>query len=304
MTIPDFQSLLLPLLKFAGDGETHKSRDAINYLASFFSLTDQDLSEMIASGQFRFENRVGWARPHLKKAGLIDYPQRGHFQITSRGKEVLEKKPKKIDMALLSQFPEYNKFRETTNYGGTIKIPIKPEELTPEESIELEYQKIRNDLTDKILDYVIRSSPPFFEKLVVQLLVAMGYGGSHKEASRAVGRSGDEGIDGIIDEDRLGLDVIYIQAKRWKRDSKVSRPQIQAFVGALVGRHAKKGVFITTAEFTNEAYDFSKKLDTKVVLIDGLKLASLMIDHGIGVSTKSIIEIKELDTDYFIDISE
>ena len=159
-------------------------------------------------------------------------------------------------------------------------------------------------MTDKILDYVIRSSPPFFEKLVVQLLVAMGYGGSHKEASRAVGRSGDEGIDGIIDEDRLGLDVIYIQAKRWKRDSKVSRPQIQAFVGALVGRHAKKGVFITTAEFTNEAYDFSKKLDTKVVLIDGLKLASLMIDHGIGVSTKSIIEIKELDTDYFIDISE
>lgn len=203
-------------------------------------------------------------------------------------------------MKFLRQFPEYVEFRQTTRGSdGDEETEETMEELTPEEALEEAYQKIRDDLSSELLDYVVNSTPGFFEKLVVALLVNMGYGGSRREAARAVGQSGDEGIDGIIDEDRLGLDTIYIQAKKWKNSSLVGRPEIQKFVGALQGQRAKKGIFITTSRFTQSARDYAKNIDTKVVLIDGQRLTELMIDYGVGVAHRTTYEIKSLDTDYF-----
>lgn len=305
MAIPDFQTLMLPLLMLASDGETHYIHDAVEELAKQYSLTEEEKSRLLSSGQQPvFYNRVGWSRTYLKKSGLLEDPQRGYFRITDRGKSVLEQDPPKIDMNYLRQFPEYIEFRQTTRDsedGGPVETGI--EVLTPEEALEDSYQRIRKDLSSELLEYVQRSSAGFFEKLVVELLVKMGYGGSQRDAARAVGQSGDEGIDGIIDEDRLGLDTIYVQAKKWNPDNSVSRPEIQKFVGALQGKRARKGIFITTSRFTNEAHDYSRTIDTKVVLIDGQRLMSLMIDYGIGVSTQTVYELKSLDTDYFGDSS-
>lgn len=302
MTIPSFESIMYPLLKLAADGNRHSLNNDIPKLAKFFDLSDEEISIQIPSGQSRFKNRVGWARTFLKKAGLLSYPERGYFQITERGIEVLSKNPITINIDYLKQFPEFLEFRQKTQSDGP-ELPHEPEiEQTPEEAIESSYLKIRSNLSDELLDLVLHSSPDFFEKLVVELLVAMGYGGTRKEAARAVGKSGDGGIDGIIDEDRLGLDMIYIQAKRWQFESKVSRPNIQAFVGALVGKHATKGVFITTSDFTDEAIKFVKEIGTKVVLINGERLANFMIDYGIGVSTKTEYKIKQIDRDYFEEI--
>jgi restriction system protein len=298
MAIPDFQSIMLPLLKLAGDGDIYNFHDVVDKLAKEFRLSDDDISTLIPSGQPRFENRVGWAKTYLKKSGLITYPKRGHVQITQRGKDVLKENPQIIDMEYLKRFPEYVEFREG-NQKEEESSGESDEDLTPEEALENAYQKIRVDLADEILETILKSSPAFFEKLVVELLVAMGYGGTQRDAARAVGRSGDEGIDGIIDEDRLGLESIYIQAKRWQLDSKVSRPQIQAFVGALTGKNARKGVFITTSDFTDDARNYALMLPLKVVLINGERLANLMIDYGIGVTSRIRYEIKNLDSDYF-----
>jgi restriction system protein len=235
----------------------------------------------------------------------MDDPRRGYFQITGRGKEVLQRNPDRIDMHYLQEFPEYIEFKETTREAAeTSQVEEDIDELTPEEALEAAYQKIREDLSDEVLKAVINSSPGFFEKLVVELLVKMGYGGSRRDAARAVGGSGDEGIDGIIDEDRLGLDTIYIQAKKWKEDSTVGRPEIQKFVGALQGQRAKKGIFITTTRFTDDAKRYASNIDTKVVLIDGKRLANLMIDHNVGVSEQTTYEIKSLDSDYFGEASD
>jgi len=301
MSIPDFQTIMLPLLEIAKDGKEHYIHDAVEELAQFFELTEEEKTKLLSSGQQPiFYNRVGWARTYLKKAGLFEDPRRGYFQITSRGQEVLDSKPSKIDMKFLRQFPEYIEFRQTTKESTqTDDTEDTPEELTPEEALEEAYQKIRDDLANELLIYVTNSTPGFFEKLVVELLVNMGYGGSRREAARAVGRSGDEGIDGIIDEDRLGLDTIYIQAKKWKRDLSVGRPEIQKFVGALQGQRAKKGIFITTSSFTESAKEYVRNIDTRVVLIDGKRLSELMIDHGVGVAHRTTYEIKSLDTDYF-----
>lgn len=298
MTIPDFQSIMLPLLKLAGDGNIHGFHNVVEKLANELGLSNEEISTLIPSGQPRFENRVGWAKTYLKKSGLIKYPKRGHLQITQKGIKVLEENPQTIDTDYLKRFPEYVEFRQ-----GSQKEE-KPqgesdEDLTPEEALENAYQQIREDLADELLETILNSPPAFFEKLVVDLLVAMGYGGSQRDAARAVGGVGDEGIDGIIDEDRLGLETIYIQAKRWQRDSRVSRPQIQSFVGALTGNNAKKGVFITTADFTSEAQNYAAGIPLKVVLINGERLANLMIDYGIGVTTRIKYEIKNLDSDYF-----
>jgi restriction system protein len=301
MTIPDFQSIMLPLLLLASDGEEHSISEAVSQLAHHFSLSDEDQAELLPSGQQPlFYNRVGWARTHLKKAGLLQDPRRGYFRITQRGQEVLDSKPARIDLRFLRQFPEFREFRE----GGrepknTDQTEVELEGLTPEEILEEVYQRMRQDLADELLEYVLGSSAGFFEKLVVELLVAMGYGGSRRDAARAVGRSGDEGIDGIIDEDRLGLDTIYIQAKKWNQNQPVGRPEIQKFVGALQGKRARKGVFITTSRFTTEAREYAGMIDTKVVLIDGERLAALMIDHGVGVSPLTQYEIKRVDSDYF-----
>lgn len=218
---------------------------------------------------------------------------------------MLSRNPDRIDMKYLREFPEYLEFRESTReVADSAQIEEDLDELTPEEALEEAYQKIRGDLADEVLSAVIKSSPGFFEKLVVQLLVKMGYGGSRRDAARAVGGSGDEGIDGIIDEDRLGLDTIYIQAKKWKEGSSVGRPEIQKFVGALQGQRAKKGIFITTTRFTDDAKRYASNIDTKVVLIDGRRLANLMIDFNVGVSEQTTYEIKGLDSDYFGEVSD
>ena len=301
MSIPDFQTLMLPLLQIASDGKIHSLRETVEFLANEYKLTEEEKSQLLPSGQQpAFFNRVGWARTYLKKSGLLQDPSRGQFQITDRGLEVLAKKPMKIDMKYLQQFPEYVVFRETVHVSKD-KEP-KEEEiegLTPEESLENSYQKIRGTLSEDLLSYVYGSTPAFFEKLVVELLVKMGYGGSRRDAARAVGRSGDEGIDGIIDEDRLGLDTIYIQAKKWEKTSTIGRPEIQKFVGALTGKRAKRGIYLTTANFSKEAWEYAANIDLKVVLIDGKKLTDLMIDYGVGVTTRSTYELKDLDSDYF-----
>lgn len=306
MPIPDFQTIMLPLLQIASDGDEHSIHEATETLARHFSLSEEEESKLLPSGQQPiFYNRVGWARTYLKKARLIDDPRRGHFRITNRGKEVLHRNPNRIDMKYLREFPEYIEFRETTrDTFETSTIEDDLDELTPEEALEEAYQKIREDLSDEVLKAVINSSPGFFEKLVVELLVKMGYGGSRRDAARAVGGSGDEGIDGIIDEDRLGLDTIYIQAKKWKEDSVVGRPEIQKFVGALQGQRAKKGIFITTTRFTEDAKNYASNIDIKVVLINGKRLANLMIDHNVGVSERTTYEIKSLDSDYFGETSD
>lgn len=306
MPIPDFQTIMLPLLQIASDGDEHSIHEATETLARHFSLSEEEESKLLPSGQQPiFYNRVGWARTYLKKARLIDDPRRGHFRITNRGKEVLHRNPNRIDMKYLREFPEYIEFRETArDTFETSTIEDDLDELTPEEALEEAYQKIREDLSDEVLKAVINSSPGFFEKLVVALLVKMGYGGSRRDAARAVGGSGDEGIDGIIDEDRLGLDTIYIQAKKWKEDSVVGRPEIQKFVGALQGQRAKKGIFITTTRFTEDAKNYASNIDIKVVLINGKRLANLMIDHNVGVSERTTYEIKSLDSDYFGETSD
>jgi len=300
MAIPDFQSTMLPLLRFTADGNERSSREAIEGLAEKFGLTDAERKELLPSGQqFTFDNRLNWARTYMSKAGLLEPTQRGYFRITQRGKEVLVKNPSTINVKFLEQFPEFIEFRTKHREQKETKVAIETETLqTPAELLETAYQKLHEDLSAELLKNVKEEcSPTFFERLVIDLLVKMGYGGNRKEAGKAIGRSGDEGIDGIINEDRLGLDVIYIQAKRWQ--APVGRPEIQKFAGALQGHRAKKGIFITTSAFTKEAEDYVAKIDSKIVLIDGEQLAQFMIDHNIGVTSVASYETKRIDSDYF-----
>jgi len=298
MTIPDFQTIMLPLLKFLSDGKERSIHEIVEGLAKDFKLSIQELDEMLPSGaQPVFYNRVGWARTYLSKSGLLN-GRRKYYQISDRGKEALKKNPARIDMAFLNQYPEFLQFRE-----GKPKPPppiIRSgsiETRTPKEILEDAYQEIREGLIQELLANVKNSPPSFFEHLVVELLVKMGYGGSRKEAARAVGQAGNGGIDGIIDEDRLGLDAVYIQAKRW--DNVVSRLEIQKFVGALMGKRARKGIFITNSSFSTEALDFVSTIDYKIVLIDGKRLAEYMVDYDIGVSEVSTYKLKRIDSDYF-----
>jgi restriction system protein len=303
MPIPDFQSIMLPLLNFASDGQEHSLRETIEALADGFDLTAEERRELLPSGQqAAFDNRVGWARTYMKKAGLLSTTRRGHYRITDRGRTVLEQNPPEITIRFLKQFPEFVEFQrprkenggesggETAGEGGT-------EVGTPEEAIEAAYQLARQALVAELLQTVKQCSPAFFERLVIDLLVKMGYGGTRKDAGRAVGRSGDGGIDGIINEDRLGLDVVYVQAKRW--DGVVSRPELQKFVGALQGQRARKGIFITTSDFSQGAREYVSHIDSKIVLMDGITLAQLMIDYQVGVATVGVYELKRMDSDYF-----
>ncbi len=298
MPIPDYQALMLPLLKFASDGKEHSLREALDALAVEFQLTPEEVRQLLPSGtQEIFHNRVSWARSYMGKAGLLQSPKRGVFVITKRGREVLSQHPKAINAKALEQFPEFMAFRNLRHEKDKAAEQGDVPSSTPEETMEAGYQRLRDSLAQELLDRVKASSPAFFERLVVDLLVQMGYGGSRKDAGEAIGRSGDGGIDGIIKEDRLGLDILYIQAKKW--EGTVSRPEIQKFVGALQGKHARKGIFLTTSAFSKEAHDFVQHIETKVVLIDGATLAGLMIDHGVGTSTAATYEIKKVDQDYF-----
>ena len=300
MTVPDFQTIMLPLLQGASDGNEHSGHEFLNQLAEHFGLTDDDLNEVLPSGkQTRFYNRVGWARTYLIKSKLLEMPRRSFYKITERGKEVLKSNPSRIDMNYLKRFPEYIEFKEKENEKEEEKRVEEVEESTPEEILENAYQEIRDTLAQEVLENVMSCTPAFFERLVVELLVAMGYGGSRRDAARAVGQTGDEGIDGIIDEDKLGLDIIYIQAKKWSLDKSVGRPEIQKFVGALAGKRAKKGIFITTTSFSSEASRYASDIDTKVILIDGKRLAELMIDYNIGVNEVTTYKLKRIDSDYF-----
>jgi len=284
--IPDYQALMLPLLRLVSDKQEYKYRDLIEKLAIEFDVTDEERKELLASGnQAIFDNRVGWAKTYLKKAGLLDSPKRATFVITELGLHTLDKKPDRIDAKYLRQFPAFLEFihaGRNDNENDEEIILHEPTAQTPEENLDRAYQRIRKSLAAELLNNVLELSPTFFERLVVELLVKMGYGGSIKDAGKAIGKSGDEGIDGTIKEDKLGLDIIYIQAKRWKTGNVVGRPEIHKFVGALAGQGAKKGIFITTSNFTKEALQYTPKNETKIVLIDGVQLAQLMIDYNLG----------------------
>jgi restriction system protein len=301
--IPDYQSLMLPLLKLVSDKQEHKYRDLIEKLAIEFQITDEERKELLASGnQAIFDNRVGWAKTYLKKAGLLDSPKRATFVITQIGLDTLKKNPDRVDAKYLRQFPAFLEFQNASRNDNETEeetTVIAVSEQTPEENLDKAYQRIRKSLASELLQNVVDLSPTFFERLVVELLVKMGYGGSIKDAGKAIGKSGDEGIDGTIKEDKLGLDIIYIQAKRWKPGNVVGRPELHKFVGALAGQGAKKGIFITTSNFTKEALDYTPKNETKIVLIDGEQLAQLMIDYNLGCTTQQIYELKKIDSDYF-----
>lgn len=301
--IPDYQTLMLPVLKLSADGAEHRFRDVVERLAAGLGITEAERAELLPSGTAPlFDNRVGWARTYLKQAGLLESPRRGFLRITQRGLSALAKAPARIDVAYLDQFPEFRTFRtrrrETAGQvaEGAGQQPAESA-LTPEDALAAAYGKLRAGLEEDVLEQAKAASPAFFERLVIDVLVAMGYGGTRQDAGRAIGRSGDGGIDGIIKEDRLGLDVIYVQAKRW--DSTVGRPEIQKFAGALQGQRANKGVFITTSSFTRDAHDYVATISSKIILLDGETLAKLMVDHNVGVTPVGTYELKKVDSDYF-----
>jgi restriction system protein len=301
MAIPDYQTTMLPLLRFAGDNQEHRFRDAVQTLANEFALTEEERKELLPSGQQAiFNNRVGWARLYLVKAGLLEATRRGYFKITEQGNKALAEKPERIDKNFLMQYPDFVKAWESIiGKRKTGKGPTVPPETTPEESLESAFQELNESLASDLLEAIKQSPPDFFERLVVDVLIKIGYGGSRKEAGQAMGRSGDGGIDGIIKEDKLGLDIIYLQAKKW--ENTVGRPEIQKFAGALQGQRARKGIFISTSNFSKEAFDYVKNIDSKIILIDGQLLAELMIEHNVGISPVSKYEIKKIDSDYFIE---
>ena len=302
MAIPDYQTIMLPLLRFAGDGQVHSKSEAVESLAKEFELSDEEIKELLPSGkQALFDNRVGWARTYILKAGLIESAGRGHFTITERGKQALSQNPDMINVKFLDQFPEFVEFRKVRK--DKEKKPKEKDslytEINPEEALEAAYQELQESLASDLIQNIKQCAPDFFERLVVDVLIKIGYGGSRKEAGQAIGRTGDEGIDGIIKEDKLGLDIIYMQAKRW--ENTVGRPEIQKFAGALQGQRARKGIFITTSDFSKEALNYVKNIDSKIILIDGQRLAELMIEHNVGVSPVASYDVKKIDTDYFIE---
>jgi restriction system protein len=301
---------MLPVLKLAADGREHRFRDAIEKLALEFGITDAERAELLPSGTAPlFDNRVGWARTYLKQAGLLHSPKRGLFQITDAGKALLSENHRRIDALLLDRYDAFRAFRSRRRDAAEEGVPnerpqaqpvAQPEivtDQTPEDALASAYQKLRKNLESELLEQVKSSSPAFFERLVIDLLVAMGYGGSRQDAGRAIGRSGDEGIDGIIKEDKLGLDAIYVQAKRW--EATVGRPEIQKFAGALQGQRANKGVFITTSDFSREAHEYANAINAKIILIGGERLTQLMVDHNVGVAPVGNYELKRVDSDYF-----
>jgi restriction system protein len=300
VAIPDFQTIMKPLLQLASDGKQHSNREAREVLARTFKLSDEEKNALLPSGrQGIFVNRVAWAKAYLQQARLLDTPERGHFKITDRGREALKDAPERITISFLQKFPEFAEFRSPAKKPKAPQIDtnIEEDDRTPEETLEAAHLRLRADLAAELLSRVKTSSPRFFEHLVVELLLKMGYGGSRAEAGEAVGAAGDEGIDGVISEDRLGLDTIYLQAKRWQ--GTVGRPEIHKFVGALHGKRAKKGVFITTGSFSADAREYVANIESKIVLIDGQQLADFMIDFNVGVDSVISYEVKKIASDYF-----
>lgn len=308
MSVPDFQSIMLPLLQSASDGSEHKVSSITNQLALNFQLSPEDEQQLLPSGrQTTFSNRVAWAKSYLVQAGLLEATRRAHFQITDRGRQVLEENPQRIDIEYLLRFPEFVDFRgrshspeETSIQEPTSSANLLNEE-TPDEIIRSTVRQIEGALTKELLDRILSASPAFFEGLIVNLLLSMGYGGSREDAGQIVGRAGDGGIDGVIDQDSLGLDRVYIQAKRYARDHPVSEPEIRAFSGSLNAAKANKGVFVTTSSFTQPAQTFTDLISHRIVLIDGKMLTTLMIRHNVGVRIEETLYLKRIDEDFFVD---
>jgi restriction system protein len=302
MAIPDYQTLMRPVLEVLSDGLERPIAELRNVIAQRFHLSDADLRERVPSGQKPlFNDRLSWAVSYLTQAGGLNRVRRGVYRISDRGRGLLRENSDRVDVTILDQFPEFKAFRARSTASG----PKKPkgdrgedDEATPEESLESAFQRLRGTIESELLQQVKAASPDFFEQLVVQLLVAMGYGGTLKDAGKAIGRSGDGGIDGIIKEDRLGLEVIHIQAKRWDNKT-VGRPDVQSFAGSLDGVRAKKGIFITTSSFSADAHTYVDRIDKRIVLIDGDELVSLMYDFGIGVTPTAAYAVKRVDIDFF-----
>lgn len=302
--IPDYQTIMLPLLKLTSDNQIHTFREVVGKLGGYFKLTDEEKKKLLPSGnQALFDNRVGWARFYLTKADLLKSEKRGSHQITKQGLAFLKTKPTNLRTKDLEKFQSFKDFKDSIDKKNQIESEgtEKEESLdisaTPEEALEYAYLKLKNDLSRDLLGTIKRCSPDFFEKLVVDLLTKMGYGGSRKDAGKALGKSGDGGIDGIIKEDKLGLDTIYIQAKRW--DNTVPVREIRDFAGALLSKKARKGIFLTTSNFPKSAFDFVESIEHKIILIDGERLTDLMFEFSVGVSNQLNYEVKRIDSDYF-----
>jgi len=296
MAVPGFQEFMLPLLRLGSDGQPYTQKDAVVALADEMGLSDDDRTELLASGQTRLFNRVAWARSYLKAAGLLASPARGVSVLTERGRSVLSDAPDRIDIKYLDRFPEFVEFR-TGKAQAESEGPVGESAETPQEHFESSYQSFRDSLEAELLERVRGVSPAFFERLVVDLLVRMGYGGSRQDAGQAIGQSGDGGIDGIIKEDKLGLDTVCIQAKRWQ--APVGRPVVQAFAGSLEGRRARKGVLLTTSTFTKDAEEYVNAIEKRIVPIDGRTLSQLMVDHGVGIGEVATYKLAQIDEVYF-----
>lgn len=304
MPIPDYQTLMLPVLHLSADGET-RVPDVECKLADMFELTAAERDQVLPSGRQKvLHNRIHWAKFYLHRAGLIDAPRRGRFIISEEGRKLLAHNPQRIDNELLLQYPAFREFYrggpEAANEVAEASLaPPAGQQATPEEQIETAHAALQSALRGDLLARILQNSPAFFEQVIVDLLVAMGYGGSHRNAAAQLGRSGDGGVDGVINEDRLGLDRVYVQAKRYSPGNTVGRPEVQAFVGSLVGMGATKGVFVTTSTFSSSAIEYARHLTQRIILIDGQRLAELMIEYNVGVRVARTVEIKRVDEDFF-----
>jgi len=309
MPVPDYQTLMLPLLRHAAQGET-RVPDVADKLADEFGLTKEERDQRFSSGQTVLHNRVHWTKFYLSKAGLITLPRRGRFVASEEGRKVLAQNPERIDVSFLLKYPEFKEFyrggsgeeNENTDAASNTVVapaPAAAPATTPEDQIEAAYLTLQTALRADLLQRILQNSPSFFETVIINLLVGMGYGGSHINAATQLGRSGDGGVDGVINEDRLGLDRVYVQAKRYAPANSVGRPEVQAFVGSLVGLGATKGVFVTTSTFSSQAREFVKHLSQRVILIDGQRLGDLLIEYNIGVRVSRLVEFKRVDEDFF-----
>jgi len=299
--IPDYQSLMRPVLECAASGEV-RIGDVVDRLADKFQLSEQERDELLPSGkQTRFSNRVHWAKSYLKQAGLVKATRRAHFVITDRGKDALNDN-KEINVSYLEKFPEFQEFRSRTKEGDPAELPQSGEveaTATPDEVLRAAHKKINAALSAELLDRVREASPSFFENLIVELLLAMNYGGTSEEAGRALGKTGDDGVDGVIDQDPLGVDQIYIQAKRYAEGNSIGAGAIRDFFGALSLKKAQKGIFVTTSSFSPSAVQTARALGSRIVLIDGVHLARLLIRHNIGCRDEEVLHLKKIDEDFF-----
>jgi restriction system protein len=305
MAIPDYQSLMRPLLACGQDGQEKNINDCIAKLAKQFELTDEERERLLPSGkQTIFANRVHWARTYLDKAGALRKTRRSHFEVTERGRQLLRDYPDRVNGSILTQFEEFRQFKlgsKDNETPETVQV-IEQEHVaskTPEERIDAAVDEINGNLRGQLLERIAELSPSFFERLVVDLIVAMGYGGNRQTVAQRIGRSNDEGIDGVVNEDPLGLDVVYIQAKRYSKDNTIGRERIQQFAGALVGQGASKGVFVTTSSFSSGAKQYAERVPQRIILIDGEELTRLMTQYRVGVRIERSVELKRIDLDYF-----